>query len=168
MREDRPWRRLSRNIPDHMAEKLNRCIWLAEVHQMVTCDANPSRESAWIDAFDEILTEYEVEKQGWFYGWLERALRAGEPGAEERQGKWEALCRDGFRSVLSGHTGINGPQAIHCHHIVPKGFYGPERPEEIHSKSNLATVTREEHEEIHRDWRAWVPRLAGPPWDSGG
>jgi len=158
MRTDRPWRRLSRNIPDHLAEKLNRCIWLAEVHQMVTCDANPSRESAWIDAFEEILSEYEVEKLGWFYAWLERALRAGEPGAEERAGKWAALCRDGFRSVLSGHTSLNS-SPIHCHHIYPRGYYGPERPGNIHDVKNLATVTQEEHEMIHRDWRLWVSRL---------
>ena len=108
----------------------------------------------YIEAFEALVSNQYVELLAWMRDWASKNMRD-----EETIGKVQALIRDQGRSVLSGHTCIGGADQLHIHHIVPRGYFGPERPEKIHDPSNLATVTRAEHEEIHRDWRAWVPRL---------
>lgn len=84
----------------------------------------------------------------------------------------EVLRRDGFRCRRCGHTRLNSG-GVDVHHIVPRSYYGPERPKDIHDPSNLITLCKNLcHKEIthpegaHQHWRAVADELKSLIGDS--
>ena len=113
-----------------------------------------------LDLLEGLIAEWLHDAGDHYAQLLEIHFAHADPNkALERRGKWAALVRDGFRSVLSGHTLANQPGRIVVHHIWPVGQYGEGRPAAIHDPSNLATLTDEEHQRVHGDWRKWLPEL---------
>lgn len=68
--------------------------------------------------------------------------------------KTEAVIHAGFRCIKCETS-----QNLTPHHIWPRSYHGPERPDNIDSTENLAILCLKCHEEITPRWREWIPRL---------
>lgn len=148
-------------LPRALQPLVSECLFLSERLNELDGNAMPTRASQRVEAWEMILAEWrDTARHQLSYRYIKWFESAGDiETILERVGKLEALQRDGFRSVLSGRSMLNARDQIHVHHIIPKSYHGPERPENIHSARNLVTVTREEHDMIHAGWRDHAPKL---------
>ena len=76
-----------------------------------------------------------------------------EDGANDWHRLKMQICEDtGYRCVQCHHS-----KNLEIHHIIPRGYHGPERPlYDIDHPDNLSVLCRECHERIQPVWRDHV------------
>ena len=138
-RDARPWRTVTVKLPEPVAMLLEEALFTAQVFGL-----GSNRVECW----EAIASTFLIEHS---YAQAYAELRAKDP---YRVNSLAVLKDTGFRCMLC-ETSKN----LTVHHIWPRGYHGPERPEDINCEANLAPLCLDCHNKVQPKWRSYVSIL---------
>jgi 5-methylcytosine-specific restriction endonuclease McrA len=159
----------SLTVPDEVWDEVAVAIYVATATNRLELKPFASKKAERVEAIRRIMSEYVAQAIPDLVEMKSRMF-----GTEYGVNAMAALERDEYRCVLCSHTRINAG-SVEVHHIMPRGYHGPGRPDYIHDPDNLATLCSRCHNEITNPdagnhWSAFVTRLKnaiGAPVPSG-
>lgn len=138
MSDTRPWRQIRLRLPEDVAVYLEKAFELARI-----CGLAGNNIQAIEAMAVEFCQTYDLEQY------------RPEPQQVERYNKFKEKELSGFRCIRCEHS-----TSLHVHHIVPKSYYGAERPADINGLDNLACICASCHDHIHGNgWKHFVDSL---------
>lgn len=140
MSDPRPWRMIKFRLPEDVAVYWEKALDLARIAELAQNKIQAIEAMA-----VEFCQTYDLEN-----------FRPP-PEKEEQFNKFKAKELAGFRCIRCEHS-----KNLHVHHIIPKSYYGEDRPENINAVDNLACICNDCHEHVHANgWRHFVQALTG-------
>ena len=137
--DKRPWRTTTLKLPEPVALVVEEALYIAQVFGLAQ-----NKVEAWEAIAASFLTEHS-------YANAYMELKAKDPYRINSLG---VLKDTGFRCLLCETS-----QHLTIHHIWPRGYHGPERPEDINCEANLAPLCIACHEKVQPKWRQYVTSL---------
>ena len=138
-KDKRPWRTLKVSLPEPVACVVEEALWVAKVFGLAG-----NRTEAW----EAIASNFLVEHS---YANAYTELHAKNP---YKVNSLAVLKDTGFRCLLCETS-----KDLTVHHMWPRGYHGPERPDDIDCEANLAPLCLACHEKVQPKWRQYVTRL---------
>lgn len=138
-KDRRPWRTVTFSMPEDVAVKVEEALALAKGFGLA---------SNRIEAIEAVCVEF--SQQYMLSALLSQADAEGKSNLY-KVNSIQTLIDTGFRCVECEHS-----RDLTIHHIWPRGYYGPGRPENIDCLENLAPLCIGCHEIIQPKWRDHV------------
>jgi len=143
-RGEKQYRSLVLPLPPEAWEVAKMAIHTAIATNRLELKPFASQKAEQVEAITRIFSEYLGEA----LPYLHSIQRDAFSGTEYSRNAGLALERDGYKCVLCQHSRANSG-SVHVHHIVPRGYFGPERPQNINELSNLVTLCDHCHLSLH-------------------
>ena len=153
------WVTINRRVPESLAQIMLQAEYIA-LELLKLSDSLPISEKARTLAVLELVySDFVLSNATLHRDWWATATA---DATEMFNSKLVALDRDNWRCRMCHHTKANkGAGALNAHHIYPRSYFGPERPERIHDPNNLATLCGDCHAKVHSTgWRHYVETLS--------